>query len=72
MKEALELALSTWDVKPLTHMSSSIKKENDNGLVRAHADYVYEKIETFGNDFDVELECKKKDIGVLDYRLKFK
>lgn len=71
MKESLELALSTWEVKPLTHMASSIRKEDPKGLIRAHADYVYEKIETFGYDFDIEIESKAKDLAVLKYRQDF-
>lgn len=71
MQDALELALSTWDVKPLTHMASSIRKEDPKGLIRAHADYVYEKIETFGREFDIEIESKAKDLAVLRYRKDF-
>jgi UV DNA damage endonuclease len=71
MKEALELALSTWDVKPLTHMASSIRKEDPKGLIRAHADYIYEKIETFGHEFDIEIESKAKDLAVFRYRKDF-
>ena len=71
MEEALRLALSTWKTKPLTHMASSIRNEDPKGLERAHADYIYEEIQTFGLEFDVELECKKKDIGVINYREKF-
>jgi UV DNA damage endonuclease len=52
-------------------MASSIRNEDPKGLERAHADYIYEPIETFGLEFDIELECKKKDMGVLDYRSKF-
>ena len=68
LEEALRLALSTWKTKPLTHMASSIRNEDPKGLERAHADYIYEPIETFGLEFDIELECKKKDMAVLKYR----
>lgn len=68
LEEALRLALSTWKTKPLTHMSSSIKNEDPKGLERAHADYIYEPIETFGLEFDVEVESKAKDLAVLKYR----
>lgn len=73
MKEALELALSTWKVKPLTHMSSSkLMESNDTKIKKtAHADYIYEEIETFGFDFDTELECKQKELAVLKYKQKF-
>jgi len=74
MKEALELALSTWgDIKPLTHMSSSKLLESNDPKTKkiAHADYIYEEIETFGNEFDTELECKQKELAVLEYKQKF-
>lgn len=71
MKEALTMAISTWSTKALTHMSSSKRIEDSKGLITAHADYIYEKIETFGLDFDTELECKKKDIALLKYRSQF-
>lgn len=71
MEEALTLAISTWKTKALTHMSSSKKLEDIKGLATAHADYIYEKIETFGLDFDVEIEAKCKDLAVLKYRKDF-
>jgi len=71
MEEALTLAISTWKTKALTHMSSSKKIEDTKGLPTAHADYIYEKIETFGLDFDVEIEAKCKDLAVLKYRKDF-
>jgi len=71
MEEALTLAISTWKTKALTHMSSSKQLEDIKGLATAHADYIYEKIETFGLDFDVEIEAKCKDLAVLKYRKDF-
>lgn len=68
LEEALRLALSTWKTKPLTHMASSIRNEDPKGLERAHADYIYEPIETFGLEFDIEIESKAKDLAVLKYR----
>ena len=71
-EEALRLSCSTWgNIRPMTHMSSSKRIEDSKGLITAHADYIYEKIETFGLDFDTELECKKKDIALLKYRSQF-
>jgi UV DNA damage endonuclease len=67
MEEALKLAFSTWSVKPLTHMSSSKTIEDASGVATAHADYIYEKIQTFDLDFDVEIEAKAKDLAVLKY-----
>lgn len=69
MEEALKLAYSTWgDIKPLTHMSSSRRIEDPSSKETAHADFLYEKIETFGLDFDTDLECKEKDIALFKYR----
>lgn len=67
MQEALELALSTWCVKPLTHMSSPKTIEDEKGRFTAHADFIYEAIQTFGNDFDTEIEAKAKDLAVIRY-----
>lgn len=72
MEESLKLATSTWgNIRPLTHMASSIRNEYPKGLIRAHADYIYEKIETFGLDFDIEIESKAKDLAVLKYKKDF-
>lgn len=68
MEDALKLALSTWKVKPLTHMSSSKQIEDSTAKNTAHADYIYESIQTFGQDFDIEIEAKAKDIAVIKYR----
>jgi UV DNA damage endonuclease len=71
MEEALKLAFSSWNVKPLTHMSSSKKIEDEKSVQTAHADYIYESIESFGLDFDIEIEAKCKDLAVLKYRKDF-
>jgi len=71
MEEALKLAHSTWKTKPLTHMSSPKTLEDSNSKATAHADYIYESIQTFGLDFDVEIEAKSKDLAVLKYRKDF-
>ena len=69
MEAALRLAYSTWDkIKPLTHMSSPRTFEDDKSIQTAHADYIYEEIQTFGLDFDIEIEAKAKDLAVLKYR----
>lgn len=71
MEEALRLAHSTWSVKPLTHMSSPKTFEDASAVKTAHADYIYEKIQTFGLDFDIEIEAKAKDLAVLKYLNEF-
>jgi UV DNA damage endonuclease len=71
MEEALKLAHSTWKTRCLTHMSSSKQIEDIKGVKTAHADYIYEEIQTFGLDFDIELESKAKDLAVFRYRRDF-
>ena len=71
-EDALRLAITTWgDIKPMTHMSSSRVIESSSGVQTAHADYIYEEINTHGLDFHVEIEAKAKDLAVIDYRKKF-
>lgn len=72
MEDALKLALSTWETRPLTHMSSPKTLEDNSGKQTAHADYIYEEIKTYGQDFDIEIEAKAKDLAVLRYRKEFK
>jgi len=71
MEEALKLAHSTWNTRCLTHMSSSRLLEDVKGVATAHADYIYEEIQTFGLDFDIEIEAKGKDLAVFMYRRDF-
>lgn len=71
MKEALYLSHSTWSVRPLTHMSSPKTFEDESAIKTAHADYIYEEIQTFGLDFDIEIEAKAKDLAVLKYLKEF-
>lgn len=69
-QEALEMALSTWgDIKPVTHYSESRSKEQMDEKIRpqAHSDYVYDKIEMYGNDFDIMVEAKHKELAVRKY-----
>ena len=71
MKEALELCLSTWsNAKALTHHSSSKRIEQDDPTVKetAHSDYIYEPIQTFGYEFDTDIEAKAKDKAVINYK----
>jgi UV DNA damage endonuclease len=48
-------------------MSSPRTHEDEKSIATAHADYIYEKIQTFGLDFDVEIEAKAKDLAVIKY-----
>jgi len=70
-QEALELALSTWPegIKPVVHYSESrsIEQEDDKIRPQAHSDYVYDKIESYGNEFDIMVEAKHKELAVAKY-----
>lgn len=71
-EQSLKLAISTWgNIKPITHMSSSKTIENITYRCTAHADFIYEKINTYGLEFDIEIEAKQKDKAVLKYRNEF-
>ena len=74
-QEALELAMSTWPegIKPCTHVSESRSKEQLDESIRpqAHSDYIVNEIPTYGNDFDVMMEAKHKELAVMKYWNKF-
>jgi UV DNA damage endonuclease len=58
---ALKFCYHTWHGhRPLFHYSES--REGNNP--RAHADYAYNKFETYGLDFDVDMELKSKDYAI--------
>jgi len=65
-KEALEMAMSTWpkDIIPIVHVS----EPRDDKNFRAHHDYVYNKIDSYGYDVDVMMEAKAKELAVLEYK----
>jgi UV DNA damage endonuclease len=72
-RDALAMAVETWgDVKPVVHYSSSKQKETGNpkDKPQAHADYILEEINTYGFDVDIMLECKAKELALLEYRTK--
>ena len=69
-EEALKLASTTWgDVKQLVHFSScrTIHEDASQTNKRAHADYVYEFIDSYGLTLDVEIEAKAKELATLKY-----
>ena len=70
-KEALEMALSTWssDIVPVVHYSESRREEQLDESIReqAHSDYIYNKINTYGNKFDIMVEAKAKELAVKKY-----
>ena len=74
-EEALKLASTTWPkgVKQLVHFSScqQIHENADQTNKRAHADYIYEEINDYGLDLDIELEAKAKELALLQYVKQF-
>ena len=70
-QQALELAMSTWgDIVPVVHYSESrnIEQEDDKIRPQAHSDYVYDYIDTYGNEVDIMVEAKAKELAVLKYK----
>ena len=70
-REALELAISTWPegITPVVNYSESRSAEQLDESIRpqAHSDYVYDYIDTYGNDIDIMIEAKKKELAVAKY-----
>jgi UV DNA damage endonuclease len=67
---AFKLAASTWPdgIRPLFHYSSCRRTHEDTlSKAQAHADYVYEKIRTYGMGVDIEVEAKAKNRAVMKY-----
>ena len=71
-QEALELAMSTWPdgIKPVVHYSESRSKEYEDPKIRpqAHSDYVINEIQTYGNEIDIMIEAKAKELAVDKYK----
>jgi len=72
-KEALELARTTWPegIRQVVHYSSGRQIEDPKAKLQAHADYIYEMVDDFGNDIDVMLECKLKEKALARYKIQF-
>ena len=70
-QEALELAMSTWpqEIVPVVHYSESrsIEQEDEKIKPQAHSDYVYDYIDTYGNNVDIMIEAKAKELAVKTY-----
>ena len=70
-EDALELAISTWiDIVPVVHYSESRSREQEDPKIRpqAHSDYVIDYIDTYGNEVDIMVEAKAKELAVLKYK----
>lgn len=73
-EDAFRLAVKTWPegITPVVHYSSSKKQFEDPGAIApAHADYIYDRIETYGSEVDVMLEAKAKEEAVEKYLEEF-
>ena len=70
-QEALELAISTWpkDIKPIVHYSESKALHEGNQKVKpqAHSDYINELPNLYGNDVDVMVESKAKELAIIPF-----
>ncbi len=69
-EEALKLCLSSWPegTSPIVHYSDSRKQWEDSSCKDvAHSDWIYEKIQNYGAEFDVEFEVKMKERALLKY-----
>jgi UV DNA damage endonuclease len=68
-EEAFHLAYNTWPVQPVFHYSSSRREyEVPDAKKEAHSDWVHEEIPTYGNELDIMLETKMKELSLLRYR----
>lgn len=69
-KEAMLQAVATWpeDIIPIVHFSSSRRRFEDPKATEAsHADFVYQHIDTYGQEVDVMLEAKAKEQAIIKY-----
>jgi len=71
-EDALEVAMSTWptDIIPVVHYSESRQREQEDPKIRpqAHSDYIIDYIDTYGNEVDIMVEAKAKELAVLKYK----
>ena len=69
--EALELAITTWPkgIKPIVHYSESkaLHEENSKLKPQAHSDYIKQLPNLYGNDVDVMVEAKAKELSILPF-----
>ena len=61
--DAVNMCWETWQTKPLFHYSESRIGNNP----RAHADYASEPLDTYGLEFDLDMELKAKDLAIAEY-----
>jgi UV DNA damage endonuclease len=61
--EAINMCYDTWNTTPLFHYSESAPGNNP----RKHADYAENSFETYGLEFDIDMELKMKDKAIQMY-----
>jgi UV DNA damage endonuclease len=70
-QEALELAISTWPegITPMVHYSESkaLHERNEKLKPQAHSDYINDLPNLYGNNVDVMVEAKAKELSILPY-----
>ena len=73
--DAFYLARQTWHargIKQQCHHSNSRKNYEDSTVSRvAHSDWYYTPFENYGEDVDVVLECKQKELALFKYQQDF-
>jgi UV DNA damage endonuclease len=71
-EEAFLKAWNTWDMRPVFHYSSSRRDHEEPAAPKeAHADYIYEPINTYGKNVDIVLEAKMKEQALQRYHEQF-
>ena len=70
-QNALELAISTWPkgITPIVHYSESkaLHEENEKLKPQAHSDYINDLPNLYGNDVDIMVEAKAKELAILPF-----
>ena len=70
-QEALELAISTWPkgITPVVHYSESkaLHESNNKLKPQAHSDYITKIPNTYGNNVDIMVEAKAKELSILPH-----
>lgn len=75
VENCLKDSSKTWgSITPLIHYSESRSREYDDATIKpqAHSDYYKEFPEILNNfNLDIDLECKMKELALIDLRTKF-
>ena len=70
-QEALELAMSTWpkDIVPVVHYSESKAEHQLDESIRpqAHSDLINKLPDTYGNNVDIMVEAKHKELAIKEF-----